>query len=287
VTALPAEIAAIDWYHTIDLPDGTATPGFYDHRRLVGRLPFPASLAGKRCLDVAGSDGFWAFEMWRRGATEVISIDLADPARQEWQGAPSARRAVVTSNRWESQHAPRASEAFEVARAALGAAVERRHMSVYDLSPETVGTFDFVFIGNLLLHIRDPAGALVAARTVCGGDLLLLEPVLVSLSVLFPRTPLASLWQLDEPRWWQPNLAGLRRLVEAAGFAVRDTGGPRAQRFGKAFPRRPPLRRPSLSELVFWTLVRPFGVPTAWVLAEPLREPSPTARERVPLLGWI
>src|SRR5207245_2247009 len=98
--------------------------------------------------------------------------------------------------------------------------------------------------------------------------LLLLEPVLVTLSLLFPRTPLASLWQLDEPRWWEPNIAGLRRLVESAGFAPRVVGGPRCQRFGKAFPRRPPMRRPTLSELVFWAFVRPFGVPSAWVLAE-------------------
>ena len=83
---LPAEMAQIDWYHTIELPGGAFTPGFYDHRPLVPRLPIPASLEGKRCLDIAGSDGFFAFEMWRRGAAEVISIDLEDPARQEWQG---------------------------------------------------------------------------------------------------------------------------------------------------------------------------------------------------------
>lgn len=289
MTATTDPIAATDWYHTIELPGGIVTPGFYDHRRLLPRLPIPESLAGKRCLDIAGSDGFWSFELWRRGAEEVLSIDLEDPAGQQWQGGARNGRhaALVSSARWEAEHAGRARGAFELAREALGASVERRSLSVYDLTPDAVGTFDFVFMGSLLLHLRDPAGALVATRSVVRGQFLLLEPVLVSLSLLFPRTPLASLWQLDEPRWWQPNIAGLRRLVESAGFDVREVGGPRCQKFGAAFPRRPPRRRPTLAEAFFWMVVRPLGVPSAWVLAEPRAPSSEPPRQRVPLLGWI
>jgi tRNA (mo5U34)-methyltransferase len=286
-----ADVAALDWYHTIELPGGVLTPGFYDHRPVVKFLPIPRSLAGRRCLDVGSSDGFWAFEMWRRGAAEVVSLDLEDPARQEWQGirrrAPSP--AASTSGAWEGDRG-RTRRAFELAREALGADVTRHDLSVYDLSPEVAGTFDFVFMGSLLLHLRDPAGALTAVRTVVGGQLLVFEPVLLSLSLLFPHTPLASLWQLDEPRWWLPNVAGLRRLVQAAGFRVRSTGRPRAQKFGRGFPRRPPRRRPTLSELLFWTVVRPLGVPSAWVLAEPLTPAAGTQAPgagRVPLLGWI
>jgi len=289
VAGSPEEISALDWYHTIELPDGVVTPGFYDHRSVVRRLPIPASLAGKRCLDVASSDGFWAFEMWRRGADEVVSIDLEDQARQEWQGSgrPGPRSATASSGRWEGQE-KRTRSAFELARTALGAEIDRRDLSVYDLSPETVGTFDFVFMGSLLVHLRDPAGALAAVRSVVDGQFLLFEPVLMSLSLLFPRTPLASLWQLDEPRWWLPNMAGLRRLVQSAGFEVRELGGPRAQKFGRAFPRYPPRRRPTLAEAFFWAVVRPLGVPSGWVLAEPSTPRSDQHEpERVPTLGWI
>jgi len=291
VLARPDEIAAIQWYHTIELPGGVVTPGFYDHRPLLAHLPLPASLAGQRCLDIAGSDGFWAFEMWRRGAREVISVDLEDGSRQDWQGASHARRALAASSgRWEGDTG-RTRRGFELARAALGADVERRDVSAYDVSPKAVGTFDFVFMGSLLLHLRDPVGALIAARSVTAGRFLVLEPVLLSLSLLFRHTPLASLWQLDEPRWWLPNIAGLRRFVHAAGFRVLDSGGPRAQRFGRAFPRLPPRRRPTFSELVFWSLVRPLGVPSAWVLAEPVASaaqlPADEPPARVPALGWI
>lgn len=270
-----ADVEAIPWYHTIDLGGGLVTPGFYDHRPLVPRLPLPASLAGRRCLDVGGSDGFWAFELARRGAAEVVSIDLEDPSRQEWQGAAEeveARRARagLTSGRWEADRG-RTRRAFELARGALGLDVERRDMSIYDLSPDAIGRFDFVFVGSLLLHLRDPVRALAAVRTVTDGQLLCVEPIVLALSALLPRKPAALLWHLDEPRWWTPNLAGLRRMVQAAGFEPLHVSRPLFQRFGRGFPRRPPLRRPTAGELLFWLFVRPLGGPTGAVLARPAR----------------
>jgi hypothetical protein len=85
---LRARVDALDWYHTFELPGGIVTPGLFDHRKVVGKLPIPASLAGKRCLDAASSDGFFAFEMARRGAAEVVSVDLADASAQDWQRLP-------------------------------------------------------------------------------------------------------------------------------------------------------------------------------------------------------
>jgi tRNA (mo5U34)-methyltransferase len=271
---LRADVEALAWYHTIELGDGLVTPGFYDHRSVAGRLPWPPSLEGMRCLDVAGSDGFWAFEMCRRGAAEVVSIDLEDPSRQDWQGAPASvagRRdgASQTSGRWEGD-AGRTRRAFELARGALGHEVQRLDLSIYDVSPERLGDFDLVFVGSVLLHLRDPVRALSAVRQVVRGQLLVFEPVVLALSALLPRTPLATLWRLDEPRWWTPNVAGLRRWLEAAGFEVVDTRAPLFQRFGPAFPRRPPLRRPTPSDLWFWLFVRPVGAPSAGVLARPL-----------------
>src|SRR5215510_1655747 len=66
------------WYHTIDLPDGSSTPGVFDTRAVAELVRWPAGLPGGRCLDVGTCDGFWAFEMERRGAAEVIAIDVDD-----------------------------------------------------------------------------------------------------------------------------------------------------------------------------------------------------------------
>src|SRR5438067_4479740 len=66
---LALEVADIAWYHTIELPGGVITPGEYDTRVAARKVGLPADLDGNRCLDVGTHDGFWAFEMERRGAT--------------------------------------------------------------------------------------------------------------------------------------------------------------------------------------------------------------------------
>src|SRR5918998_3481447 len=66
-----AEVERYPWYHTLELGEGVVTKGMFDHRPHLHHYPIPADLSGKRCLDVATIDGFWAFEMERRGAASV------------------------------------------------------------------------------------------------------------------------------------------------------------------------------------------------------------------------
>src|SRR3954451_22751816 len=75
------------WYHTLDLGDGVVTKGMFDHRPHLHHYPIPADLTGKHCLDVATMDGFWAFEMERRGAASVTALDLEDPEALDWPAA--------------------------------------------------------------------------------------------------------------------------------------------------------------------------------------------------------
>src|SRR3954454_2123419 len=88
---MPAD-ADLRWYHTLDLPGGVVTPGEYDLRPIAGRLPWPQSLQGLRCLDVGSRDGFYAFEMERRGAVEVVSLDVDDPSAYHLPEAGADRR---------------------------------------------------------------------------------------------------------------------------------------------------------------------------------------------------
>jgi 2-polyprenyl-3-methyl-5-hydroxy-6-metoxy-1,4-benzoquinol methylase len=253
------------WYHTFELPGGVVTEGFFDHRPILDKLPFPTSLAGKRCLDLASSDGLFAFEMARRGG-EVWSVDLDDTTQQDWQ----ADRGGIDRTRGQG----RARRAFEIARSALGLHVERVNMNIYDVSPEELGQFDFVFMGNILLHLSDPGRALKAARSVTAGSFLSFETISLTLSLLQPFTPAAQLAAEDgAQQWWTANLAGHKRLLAGAGFEVVDSHFPLFQRFGPHLqdqPFRPvlPWRTPQPygQHLAFWLFWRPFGVPTAWAL---------------------
>jgi tRNA (mo5U34)-methyltransferase len=181
----------------------------------VDRYPLPADLAGKRCLDVGTMDGFWAFEMERRGAAEVVAIDLADPEKLDW---PATLRASH-DRRMDETKAAR----FGLVHDALGSSVRRVELSVYDLSP-ALGTFDVVFCGDLLLHLRDPVTAFENLRSVCAELAVVANPIVRFR--LRDRRPMATFDGVDEFVYWTTNLAGLVRLVRAGGFASVEAGRP-------------------------------------------------------------
>ena len=203
-----------EWYHTLELAPGVVTRGWFDTRKALEEVPFPSSLEGKRCLDVATFDGFWAFEMERRGAREVMAIDLLDAAEADWPVGSDPEVIAAIGERKD------AGQGFEIAREALGSKVERREMNVYDLDPATVGVFDFVYLGSLLIHLRDPVRALERVRSVCRGQLLVVDNIDIGLTLRHPRRPVAALDGVGRPWWWKMNLAGLVRAVEAGGFRV-------------------------------------------------------------------
>jgi len=209
-----------DWYHTLELAPGVTTPGLVDTRPVVSQVPIPASLAGLRCLDVGTWDGFWAFEMERRGASSVTAIDLDDQDRWDWP--PQERLRPDRGGLAYIELLKDDDRAFAIAREALGSSVVRLDRSVYELDPGDVGMFDFVFLGSLLLHLRDPVGALDRVRSVCTGEAVITDCVDPVSSLLHRRVPRARLIGLEKPWWWIPNVAGLRRMAESAGFEVLD-----------------------------------------------------------------
>jgi tRNA (mo5U34)-methyltransferase len=260
--SLRAEVEAFTWYHTIELPSGVITPGEYDTRRAIAKIPFPASLAGMRCLDVGTHDGFWAFEMERRGAAEVLAIDLDDPRQMD-----ISEPGIVWSEAILAERNARRG-AFDCAHRALRSQVQRRDLSVYSLAKQEVGEFDFAFIGTLLLHLREPIQALTAIRKVLapGARLLVNDGVSLSMSLLHPRRPVHTLTLFPaRPYWWLPNAQGLRRYVEKAGFERVRGGAPYLFPRGPGHPGEegPPTWRNFASRS--W---QKRGMPHAWALGE-------------------
>jgi tRNA (mo5U34)-methyltransferase len=214
---LRAEIDRYPWYHTLELAPGVVTRGMFDHRPVLHRYPIPEDLAGMRCLDVATMDGFWAFEMERRGAASVVALDLEDPEELDW---PAALRAGHD----KTMDATKAAR-FALAHEALGSSVERVLLSAYDLTRE-LGTFDFVFCGDLLLHLKDPITPVERIRSVCADDASAVIANVISRFRLYEKRPMAELDGIDTFTWWTTNLAGLVRIVRAAGFARVDAAEP-------------------------------------------------------------
>jgi tRNA (mo5U34)-methyltransferase len=209
---LKREVARHRWYHTLELGDGVLTEGVFDHRTVRDRCLLPDDLSGMRCLDVGTMDGFWAFEMERRGADEVIAADLA--AVDELDVPPRWRQEA------DLALGETTGERFGLAKAALGSAVRRVERSVYELGDD-LGQFDLVFCGDLLVRLRDPIGALQSLRRVCRGSAIVVEPIK---RFPFSRRPLAEFDGIDGFRWWLLSEASLERIMRAAGFDRVERG---------------------------------------------------------------
>jgi tRNA (mo5U34)-methyltransferase len=204
-------MAGLSWWHVIEIAPGMTTPGSWDLRPTAARMPWPQSLQGARCLDVGTMDGFWAFEMERRGAAEVIAIDLVDPARQD--PFPDGRQRRSTPPELLR------GRTFAVAAELLGSKARHLDLSVYDLEPGEIGEFDVVVMGFVLQLLRDPLRGLEALRRVCRGHLIVLDTVSRPLSLL--PAPVARLdARRDGSEWFVFNRRGLARALHLTGFEV-------------------------------------------------------------------
>jgi tRNA (mo5U34)-methyltransferase len=254
------------WYHTIEVAPGVVTPGWFDLRPILDGLPWP-DVRGKRCLDVGTYDGQLAFELERRGAAEVVATDISDHELWDWPPRIRARGAAALRVMAGEQK----GQGFEIARELLGSSVERTFISVYDLSPETVGEFDVVVCGSLLLHLRDPLRALESIRSVCREEFMSCEQVQLWASLLLRRRPVLVFDGLSELLQWSvPNAAAHRTMLEASGFDVERETPVYCESYG---PAHAPVPR-SLRRLAVAQARRVFtghdGVPHHAVLARPI-----------------
>jgi len=204
----------LTWYHSLELEPGYVTPGMFDLRSAVPKYHLPDGLDGLRVLDVGTWDGFWAFEMERRGA-EVVALDLDDEADLDW---PADRRPDTFPE------TPRGA-GFALAHQVFGSSVERVNRSIYHALPEDLGTFDLVFCGSVLIHLRDQLLALERIANLCHGTFVSVEAYGRLMNLLpFP----ASRYRAARPAsvvFWEPNVRAWKAMLATAGFdRVQELG---------------------------------------------------------------
>jgi tRNA (mo5U34)-methyltransferase len=207
--SLTDDVSKITWYHTLALGDGVETKGMFDIRPFVPQYGLPEDLSGKRALDIGTWDGFWAFELERRGA-EVVCLDLDDERELD---VPPRRRPTEFSD------TPRGA-GFALASKILGSSAQRVVRNVYDATPEELGQFDLVFCGSVLIHLRDQFRALerIAELVKPGGTFISAEAYDPKLDLLpFP----VSRYLGDRDKavvYWMPARKTWKRMLWSVGF---------------------------------------------------------------------
>jgi len=193
------ERAQKGWWHSFELPDGRVIEGVADLASLKHRLaqfPIPENLAGKRVLDIGAWDGWFSFEMERRGAA-VTAVDCWD------------------------------NERFRYIHKELGSHVDYLILDIYDLDRAELGKFDIVLFLGVLYHLKHP---LVALEKVCAltGGLMCIDSFVVTESYArkgrAPDLPVMEFYEIDEfggqfDNWVGPNVECLVAFCRTAGFA--------------------------------------------------------------------
>ncbi len=209
---LLCRIERVDWYHTFDFGHGIRTPGAFDHSPILDQYKLPARFDGKRVLDVATFDGFWAFEFEKRGAREVVALDLDGPKDLDW---PPKRLAAAT----DAEKAVRFGAGFAIAKEQFRSSVNRVVCNVYDLRPELFGMFDVVHSGDLLLHLNSPIKALQNMARVCTDYALVSDVYFPDLDYVGSRPLLEYMGGRDAPTWWKIGFRALQEMILDAGFS--------------------------------------------------------------------
>ncbi len=191
------------WYHTIDFPQGSSA-GVYDHHSFIPLYKLPENLAGQEVLDVGCADGFFSFEMERRGAKRVLALDTNKGdgtigSSFSLSHEAGIKEKYLTRQSQNNQFLNLARELglsqahpLHVARKLLNSKVEYKDYSIYELTGLNQ-TFDLVFCGDLIEHLKNPIEAVEqlaqATKKLC----------VITLSSLSAAKP--------SPRWlWLLNL---------------------------------------------------------------------------------
>jgi len=228
----------IQWHHKIHLPDGRVTPGIWEGLYEDYGLA-DLDFTGQRVLDIGCLDGQYSFYAERRGAAEVVSIDVLEGM----YGYLYAHRALQSRCKYIFPY------------------------SVYDLDPKTLGTFDIVLFLGVLYHLKYPVLAVDKVNGVLNpGGIMVLESEISNKNTMFchqmrynPVDPqdtsrgldldiplveldgkiltlnLKDIYKQDEvyrndpTNFWILDEVTLKRMIDLSGFRI-DRSLPRAGR---------------------------------------------------------
>lgn len=189
----------LSFWHSIQLPDGSVTPGAKSIELLQSEesaVLEHCSFEGKTVLDVGAWDGYFSFAAERNGAKEVTASDW-----HCWVGDGWGKKA-----------------SFDFVKKSLKSKVKELVCKAEEL-PTDGNKFDIVMLLGVTYHVKNPI-ALIERVACRSNDLVVIETeyrddnITEPLIYLIPDDSLNN----DHSNWNVPNLAGVRSMMEIAGL---------------------------------------------------------------------
>jgi SAM-dependent methyltransferase len=204
------------FYHTMDLPEVGTVTGGWDLRGRFSDYIGHVDLKGKSFLDVGTGSGFSSFEAEKAGAADVISFD-ADNASQlqrlpwPYPDRPSESEEAVTLDRMKN--------GYWLAHRLLRSSSQAVYGDIYRLSHHVLQA-DVVFIGQILIHLRDPLEALREASLVAQKHLVIAEGMIENeapVGIFCGGREIGNYYS-----WWQFSPELYRQYLDVLGFDVES-----------------------------------------------------------------
>jgi len=231
--AAPPEVAAavswvaenVGWFHSVDLLNGSATPGHKAWRARARIFNTAELVRGKTLLDVGAMEGGDTFAAEEAGARATaydvdnyLEYDLGLNAAWEYAVEQYLQaRAAGREREWIFLNAKRFG--FELCRQVRQSGATRISGSVYALDPLRHGCFDVVYCFGLLYHLRHPLLALDRIYAVTR-ELTLIQSQIFSGYAPEAGTMLFfnETWRGSYTNWFVPTPQALLDMVSSIGY---------------------------------------------------------------------
>ena len=211
------------FYQAIELPGIGLVKGSWDHRDTVDEYLAHFDFRGRRALDVGPANGFFSFEMERRGAS-VTALDLGPEGTWDAVPHPYVDPLRLASNLRDNIR--RVENAFRFARERLGSSVELLHGAVYD-APSIVPSVDVALMGNILQHLRDPFRAIQQVAAVVTDTIIITESIWDDDAAFAAQGDMRLMPRAETPycnhSWWQVSPELVVQILRLLGFLDLST----------------------------------------------------------------
>jgi SAM-dependent methyltransferase len=205
------------FYQAIDLPGIGAVPGAWDHRGSESVYLAHTDFEGLTALDVGPANGFWSFEMERRGA-KVTALELGPdddwdtvPHKKQQEGLASILKANVEASQRD----------FETCRVAKNSKVKVVRGTAYN-APVLVESVDVALMGNILQHLRDPFLAIERVASVVKKRIIISESIWFEDDAFHNSARLHLLPRSHSPfinhSWYQVSPVFVGEVLNILGF---------------------------------------------------------------------